>query len=164
MAITILSEKRKRKRGPHSAEARAKISKALRGKNLTVEHRAAISEAVRRKFSGAETRAKLSQAHRGKSTGPRSAETRAKISQAVRRKLNSAETRAKLSKAHRGKSRLSPSARVLEGRINSWPLGSLKEEPARALVFLDKGRSFRPLNRSFASQVYRSLALDAAER
>lgn len=79
-----------------SAETRAKISAAGRGRVYSAETRAKMRERV----CSAETRAKLSIANRGKKL---SVETRARISLVQIGKKLSAEHRAKLSAVRRGK-------------------------------------------------------------
>jgi len=86
-----------------SAEARAKISEAVRNRPpISDETRAKMSEAQRERTASAETKAKMSEAH--KNRPPISDETRAKQSEAARnRPLVSDETRAKMSEASRGR-------------------------------------------------------------
>lgn len=74
--------KKGKRRGPHSAETKAKMSAAAKGRALS-----------------AATKAKISVAKKGKKFGPPSAETRAKISAAKKGKTHSAETKAKMSAA-----------------------------------------------------------------
>lgn len=85
----------------HSAEAKAKMSAAhKRRKPLTAEARANISAAAKgRKFSP-ETRAKLSAANKGKRLSP---EHRAKLSAAHKGKKLSPEHKAKISATLRNK-------------------------------------------------------------
>lgn len=105
-----------------TAERRAKISAALRGRPVPLERRAKIAAALRGRVQTPEHRAKNSAANKGRTLspehcrriseamtgvkrGPLSPETRAKLSAAklgVKRGPMSAENRAKLSAAHRG--------------------------------------------------------------
>lgn len=100
-----------KKRGPLSAETRAKIGAANKGrlvsdavrakrselaKNRTPEHRAKISAANSGKKLTNEQRAKISAIHKGK---PKSQEHRAKISAAHMGKTHSIESRTKMSTA-----------------------------------------------------------------
>ena len=82
----------------HSAETRAKLSRANKGRKLSVEH---IAKLKGRKFS-AEHRANLSRAYKRRKL---SAETRAKLSRAQKGRKHSAETRSKMSKAQKGRKR-----------------------------------------------------------
>lgn len=112
---------------PHSAEAKAKISAANKGRKHTEEAKAKIGAANKGKLLGrkrseetkakiaahrlgkpgpfagahhsAEARAKMSAALKGKKRSPRSEETKAKISEANKGKVISEETRQKLREA-----------------------------------------------------------------
>lgn len=105
------------KRGPLSAETRAKIGAANKGrpvseetrakrselaKNRTAEHRAKLRAANTGKKHSEETRAKMSAIRKGK---PKSIEWRAKVSAAHIGKKHSEETRAKMSAAAKTRSR-----------------------------------------------------------
>lgn len=86
-----------------SAESKAKISKAGKGRKHTAEHRANISKSCMGRpglTPSAETRAKLSAAKMGH---VKSAETRAKLSKAGKGRKVSAETRANMSAAKKGR-------------------------------------------------------------
>ena len=70
----------------HSAETRAKMSAAMRGKKrgpMSEEHRAAISAANRGKTNSPEARAKLSAAKTGKPGHSQGIESREKIRQGI---------------------------------------------------------------------------------
>lgn len=87
-----------------SAECRAKVSAAKRGKRLT-----------------AETRAKMSAAKRGKKKPPRTAEHRARLADAARGRMHTAETRAKMSNAKRGKALTTDHrAKLSEAKRKYW--------------------------------------------
>ena len=81
-----------------SAETRAKMSAAAKGRLKSLEHRAAISKS-----------------HQGKTLSP---ETRAKISKAGKGRVHSLESRAKMSAAQRGKPK--PPAQVRNNRISQF--------------------------------------------
>ena len=83
-----------------AAEARAKISTALRGHLPSPQCRAALSAATKGKPLSPETRAKMSAARLGK---PKSAEHRAAISEATKGKPKSPEAIAKTAAAKIGK-------------------------------------------------------------
>lgn len=87
----------------HSAEARAKMSKAHKGKKHSAEWRRKIGEANKRRHLSDETRRKISEANKNPS-----AETRKKMSEAHKGKQNlskgkhlSVETRRKISETKR---------------------------------------------------------------
>ena len=71
------------KRGPHSAEAKAKMSVARRRRPPpSAETRAKISAAQKGRTFSAESKAKMSAAKKGKKYGPRSAEAKARMAAA----------------------------------------------------------------------------------
>jgi hypothetical protein len=86
-----ISEKRKgqvNRTGPHTPEARAKMSASHTGKKLTKEHRENIGKAVEGRIAGESTRAKLRE-KRAKQTPPtlgqtRTPEQRARMSEAAK--------------------------------------------------------------------------------
>jgi hypothetical protein len=84
----------------HSAEARAKMSAAKKGKERSAEHAAKIGAANKGREVSVETRAKLRAARTG---SVHSAETRAHMSLAKKGSVHSAETRAKISAMQRAK-------------------------------------------------------------
>lgn len=92
-----------------SAESRAKMSAAHRGKKHSAESRAKIGMSNKGKHHTAETRLKMSAAHKGKKHSAAnkgktlSAEHRAKMSAAHMGKHHTAESQAKMSAAHRSK-------------------------------------------------------------
>lgn len=81
----------------HSEEAKAKIGRHFKGREITPKMRKALSDYNRNKVLSEEHKAKLSAAKKGKTTGPKSAETRAKISAAHIGMKHSEETRRKMS-------------------------------------------------------------------
>lgn len=101
-----LSADRKGKpRGPLSAEWRAKIGAAQKGKIISAEHRANLSAALKGRVVSDETRAKLSALKKG---GKHSDESRHKMSVARRGKIygpHSAERIANMSAARWGRIR-----------------------------------------------------------
>ncbi len=104
-------------RTPRTAETRARISTALRGRTRgpqTAEHRAKIAAAHKGKTLSDVTRAKVRAANVGK---VQSADTRAKRAAALRGHAVSEETRAKISAANRGAKRTPEQcARITAGR------------------------------------------------
>lgn len=90
-------------RKPMSADHKAKIGAAHKGRPKSAEHKAKISAGQTGKKHSAETKEKISAARKGKKTGPLSAETKAKIGAAHKGKTLSPEARAKISEAHKGK-------------------------------------------------------------
>jgi len=132
---------------PRSAETRAKISAATKGKTLG-------------KPKSAQHRANISAGRMGIGKGiPHSAEHRAKHSAAMRGRVVSAETRAKLSAAHKGRvnsaeARAKMSAAVKlaysDGRIKSklgskWsPEASARHRAQMKADFAEGRRTFRP--------------------
>jgi len=115
-----------------SAEARAKLSAANKGKKLSAEHRAKLSAAQKGKTLSAETRAKIGAVHKGKTL---SAEHRAKMSAALKGKTVSAETRAKLAAANKGK-KLSAEHRAKMSAAHK--LRHARNRAAKALDAIDK--------------------------
>ena len=83
-------------------EVRAKISEALKGKEVSEETKRKISEGNKGKKMSEEARKKISKAHKGKK---KSKEHRKKISEAHSGKKLSEETRKKMSEAKKGKKR-----------------------------------------------------------
>lgn len=89
----LISEKRKGKAtrfGPHTPEARAKMSKSHTGKVLSDEHRANIGKAVKNRVIKEETKQKLKEA-RARQTPPtlgkkHSEETKLRMSEAARQR------------------------------------------------------------------------------
>jgi hypothetical protein len=90
----------------HSPETRAKLSAALKGRNLSAEHRVNIGTAGKGRIFSPEHRARISAANSNPST-----ETRAKIGAIWKGRNRSAETKAKLSAALKGRT-LSPEHRA----------------------------------------------------
>jgi hypothetical protein len=89
----------------HTAEARAKISAAMKNRVASPETNAKIADALRGRPRSPETKAKLSLAHKGKKRKPLPPEVCEKISLAQKgkkRKPLSAEQRAKISAASGG--------------------------------------------------------------
>jgi len=89
----------------HTAEARAKISAAMKNRVSSPETNAKIANTLRGRHRSPETKAKLSLAHTGKHRKPLSPETRTKISLAQKgkkRKPLSAEHRAKIAASSGG--------------------------------------------------------------
>jgi hypothetical protein len=84
---------------PLSAEQKAKISAANTGRPVSDEHKAKIGAAHKGKTLSAEHIAKISNSKKGK---PKSAEHVAKIANTKRGKLLSAETKAKISASGKG--------------------------------------------------------------
>lgn len=84
--------------GPHTAEHRANISTATKGRKRTAEQCARIAAANSGRMVTAETRAKLSAIFKGRTI---SAETRAKLSTALKGRTITAEARAKIGAANR---------------------------------------------------------------
>ena len=162
-----LSGKRKRKRGPHSAETREKISRANQGRSkgpLSAETREKLSQAQRGKSHSAESREKMSQAQRGRSV---SAKTREKISQALRGKSLSAETREKISQASRGKSKGPRSAKTREKLSQANRGKSHSAETREKMSQARQGKSRGPLSaetREKISQARRGKSLSADTR
>ena len=133
------------KGGKHSAETRAKMSDAQRGRSLSAETRAKIGDAQRgrpkseehRAKIGAsnrkpETRARIGNAHRGK---PLSAEHRAKISAVKQGHVVSTETRAKLRASHLGKTMSSETRAKISATLRghaSWSKGKTLSPETRA--------------------------------
>lgn len=76
------------------SEVRIKISRALRGREHTLEHRRRLSDAMKGKTHSVETCRKMSKAKMGHSV---SEETRRKISEGSKGRIMSKETRQKLS-------------------------------------------------------------------
>jgi len=109
--------------GPKSLETRQKLSAALKGRTLTIEHRAAVSRGMQGKKRGPlslerraeiskaltgvphslERRKKQSLAQTGKLRAPHTPEARKKISQALTGKHHPADVIAKRSLANKGK-------------------------------------------------------------
>jgi len=83
-----------------TAEQRAKIGAAHKGKTISQEHRAALSRAHKGKTMSASARERIGNAARGR---PKTEETRAKLSASRTGKKQSAETLAKLSAIRTGK-------------------------------------------------------------
>ena len=81
-----------------TAEYRANMSAAHRGKVLSEEHRAKIGAAGKGRKHSDEARAKMSASQRGRVL---SVETRAKLSVAAKGRVYSDEARAKFSEAHK---------------------------------------------------------------
>ena len=80
----------------HSAESRAKMSAAQKGKKLSAEHRAKVSAALTGRKVDSVTRSKISKAHK---TSAAAIAARAKI---TRKSKHSPESIAKMSAAHKG--------------------------------------------------------------
>jgi len=83
-----------------SAEFRAKLSAAHRGRQFSEQHKAALSAALMGHTSSPERNAKNSASQRGRKCSP---ETRAKLSAAGTRRRHSPESRARIGASNRGK-------------------------------------------------------------
>ncbi|MCT8876664.1 NUMOD3 domain-containing DNA-binding protein [Shewanella xiamenensis] len=121
----------------HTDEARANMSAAQKGLTkppLTSEHRAKISAANKNRTISDETRAKLSAANKGHYV---SSETRAKLSAA---KQNvSAETRAKIGASSKGRIKSAETCAKLSAASHKGlyvtPLGTFKTRRDAAIVY-----------------------------
>lgn len=132
-----------------SAETRAKLSAARRGKTLSPEHRAAIGTSLTGRPVSEETKARLRARHLGRIMSP---ESRAKMSMAARlRHPQSDETRARKSVAGRGRKSGSPSeetraklSKALKGRplsdVTRAQMSLSRRKPPRIQINLLRGR------------------------
>jgi formate-dependent nitrite reductase cytochrome c552 subunit len=117
-----------------SAEARAKISAAHKGRKLSPEHVAKVAAALIGKKASAETRLKLSLSHKGKRQ-PLSLETKAKISAAHKGLKLSDERKAHLSDINKGK--------------------TLSEEAKQKISMAHKGRTLSTERRAQMVEVWK---------
>jgi hypothetical protein len=125
-----------------TAEARAKISAALKGVRKTPEHVAAVGAALRGKKRTAEHSVKMSRILRspeisakiraGREGFRHTEESKAKISSVKRGTTASAETRAKMSLAHKGKKRSEEARkRIAAGALKRPPVSEEQRELRR---------------------------------
>jgi hypothetical protein len=112
---------KKRPRPPMSAETKAKISAARKGKPLQGEHRARFAKIAAN--PSAETRAKISAAGRGRS---HTDETKLKIGAAHRGKVVSEETREKMRRNFTGRKNPALSARWQDPEWRAFAVARLK--------------------------------------
>lgn len=104
-----------KKTGPPSAEHRAKISSANKGKERSPEHRAKISNTLKGRKHTEEAKAKISKAGKGRKKTPEAIE---KTASKNRGRKNSEETKAKISASKKGK----------YGGEKSWRFGKKGED------------------------------------
>lgn len=126
-----------------SAETRAKMSAAHRGKTFTQEHRDRIAAAKTGQLNTPETRAKISAALTGKKRGPLSPEHRARIGAAAVGNrygsfIKTAETRAKLSASLKGRKR----PPEVCAKMSIANLGKVRSMEARAKTSASVRRAF----------------------
>lgn len=115
-----------KKRGPHTAEAKRKMSEALTGRKLSPETRAKMSATRKGRICTEKTRALLSEARKNRKFGP---ETRAKMSAAKKgkkRPITSPEHRAALSRALMGHS----VSEEVRAKLRAFNLGRKKTQIA----------------------------------
>lgn len=114
-----------------TAEVRARMSEAKRGKPLTQEHRDKIAEAGRGRQASEATRKKISDALAGGKRSPLSDARRAQISEQMRGRVLSEETRRKISEAKKGKKRAPMTPDQLAHYREARRIGREEREAAR---------------------------------
>jgi hypothetical protein len=151
----------------HTAETRARMAEANRGKTASIETRmkmsesmkatmtperiAKISEASKGHTVSAETRAKISAAAMGNKRNVGrviSAETRAKITASLTGKKASPETRAKLSESHKGKKQSPETVAKRVSKITGHKGAVHTPETLARIAAANRGRKHTPEARS----------------
>ena len=121
-----------------SPEHRAKIGESNKGKQISPEHRAKISAALTGKKLSAEHRANLSASHKG---NKQSAETRAKISASSKGRDVSADTRAKIRAALTGRKHSPESRKKMSEALTGR---RLSDETRAKISAAHKGKKHSP--------------------
>ena len=130
----------------HSEEAKAKISKAQRGKVVSSETRARMGKAQKGKIVivSNETRKRMSEAHIGVTKGACSEETKIKIARANKGKIHSENAKLVMSEKRKGSN--NPRAKL------TWELvaeirGRLASGESQKVLAKEYGISTSPMNR-----------------